>query len=135
MTREEQKKEAIARLRLIGLFNISIKQFEEDDLVSVCEPPFGACFWLDDEQKAWVRNFEEKHNALIYMGILTYTEFGKLINWFYVSDSEEEWGDDKMSLLNQEACVYVQNYDAPDCSEFGWIGFEKTVAAGFKRVW
>ena len=134
-TREEKKVEAVKRMKLMHIFKETIRQFEKEDYVSISEPPFGAFFWVDDERKKWIEEFEEKNDALVYMGVLSFTEFGRMISWFYVSDHKEEWEDDNLNLLNQEACVYVQNLDDPDLSEFGYIGFKLSVAAGLVRTY
>ena len=133
-TREEKKAEAVKRMNIMHVFKETIRQFEKEDYVSISEPPFGAFFWVDDEQKEWIKKFEGADNALVYMGVLTFTEFGRMMNWFFVSDHEEEWQRDKDCLREQEASMYVQNLDAPDCSEFGYISFKRSVAAGILRT-
>ena len=57
VTREAKKAEAIARMKLWGIFPGIRKQFEKEDLVSESAPPLGACYWLDGEQLARVREF------------------------------------------------------------------------------
>ena len=133
-TIEEKKAEAVERMKLMRIFPQTIQQFNRQGYVSVSEPPFGAFFWVDDEQKEWIKKFEGADNALVYMGVLTFTEFGRMMNWFYVSDHKEEWQMDKNCLIENEAFVYIQNLDAPDCSEFGYISFKRSVAAGILRT-
>lgn len=135
VSREEKKVEAINRMKKIGVFNQTIRDFEKDDLVSVTEPPVGAFYWLDEDEQAQVKEFEEKHNALVYMVLRSWTDFGKMDSYFYVSDHKEEWKDDRMDLDDNIALVYVKNLDYPDCSEFGSIGFKRTCAAGFLRTY
>lgn len=135
VTLEAKKAEAISRMKKWGIFPETIRQFEEDGKISESAPPFGACFWLDDAQLARVRQFEKDYNALVYHVIHSYTEFGELENYLYVSDHEEEWPMDRESLAHHEQCVYVFNKDAEFCSEFGVIGLAKTPAAGLCRVW
>lgn len=135
MTREEKKTEAIERMKQWGIFPETIKQFEKDDLISESLPPVGACFWLNGEQLQRVREFEEKHNALVYFVIHSYTNIGELENYLYVSDYPEEWEMDRDDIKAGQQFVYVHNYDMPDCSEFGSIGIERTPAAGLRRAW
>ena len=132
---EEKKKEALCRMRLLGIFPETIRQFEEDGYVSVSEPPLGAFYWLEGEDLERVRNFEDRHNALVYMVVRSYTNFGKMDCFLFVGDFREEWDMDMSSLADGSAFVYVYNYDAPDCSEFGYVGLARTVAAGLRRVW
>lgn len=135
MTNVEKKQEAIARMKMWGIFKPIIKQFEEDDLISESAPPFGACFWLNDEQLARVREFEKEHNAVVYHVIHSYTEFGELENYLYVSNYPEEWEMDREDIKTGQQLVYVYNHDTPEFSEFGSIGIRRTVAGGLQRIW
>lgn len=135
ISREEKKIEAIARMKAWGIFAPIIKQFEKEDLVSESAPPLGACFWLNEEQLARVREFEEKNNALVYHVIHSYTNIGEMESYLYVSDYPEEWEMDRQDIGKGSQLVYVVNKDAPDCSEFGSIGVALTAAAGLRRTW
>lgn len=130
---ESKKQEAISRLKALKIFPQTIKDFEQG-LVSVSEPPVGAFFWVDEEEKAEIKRFEEKYDVLVYMVIKTYTSFGTMNSYLYVSDYEEEWEDDRQDLADGVPFVYVRNIDAPDCSEFGSIQIKRTVAAGLERI-
>ncbi len=135
VSRERKKEEALLRMKKIGIFPGTIKQFEKSDLVSQSLPPVGACFWIEGEQLERVREFEKKYNALVYFVIHSYTIIGEMESYLYVSDYEEEWEMDRAYLGNGKALVYVYNLDAPDCSEFGSISFALTSAAGLRRTW
>ena len=119
ISREIKKEEAIKRMKALGIFKQSIQQFKSD-MVSYSEPT-GANYWIDDEQKAIVKKFEEEYNALVYFGIRSYTEFGKLDSFLYVSDHEEEWEYDNEDIKDGYAYAYVHNYDVPEFSEIGGI--------------
>ena len=131
---EEKKAEAIRRMKMLEIFPETIRQFEKENLISVSEPPFGAFYWADEEQQEMIKKIEKECNLLVYMGIMSYTEFGKMLSLLYVSDHKDEWSDDNFNLLNGEAMTYTHNFDAPDCSEFGYIMFKKTPAAGLIRT-
>lgn len=135
ISRERKKEEALARMKIIGIFNGTVRQFRKDDLVSQSLPPVGACYWIEGEQLERVKAFEEKYNALVYFVIHSYTEFGEMDSYLYVSDYEEEWETDRCDLECGQTLAYVYNYDMPDCSEFGSIGFAVTPAAGLRRTW
>lgn len=135
ISREEKKTEAIARMKLWGIYAPIRKQFEKEDLVSESAPPLGACFWLNEAQLEQVRKFEERNNALVYHVIHSYTSFGELESYLYVSDYPEEWEMDREDIGNGQQLVYVLNKDMPDCSEFGSIGIALTGAAGLRRTW
>lgn len=135
VSREEKKIEALARMKKWGIFPPIVKQFKNENLVSESVPPVGACFWLSETQRARVREFEEKHDALVYHVIHSYTNIGELENYLYVGDYPEEWEMDREDIEHGQQLAYVLNHDAPDCSEFGSIGVELTPAAGLRRTW
>ncbi len=132
---ERKKTEAIERMKKIGIFSETIKQFEKEDLLSQSLPPLGACFWVAGEQLECICSFEKEYNALVYFVIHSYTTIGEMESYFYVSDYEEEWEADRCDLDSGSALVYVYNRDMPECSEFGSIGFVLTPAAGLRRTW
>lgn len=121
VSKEIKKAEAIKRMKTLGIFNETIKQFEKEDLVSCSEPPMGANYWLDEDQQKIVKAFEEEHNTLVYFVVRSYTEFGKMDALLYVSDYEEEWEMDNNDIKDGYVLSYVYNYDIPDFSEFGSI--------------
>lgn len=135
ISREEKKVEALARMKLWGIYAPIRKQFEKDDLVSESAPPLGACYWLDETQLERVREFEAQHNALVYHVIHSFTSIGEMESYLYVSDYPEEWEQDREDIKDRQQLVYVFNKDMPDCSEFGSIGIALTGAAGLRRTW
>ena len=130
---EIKKEESIKRMKDLGIFSQTIQQFKKDNLVSYSEPPMGANYWLDDEQKAIVDNFEKENNALVYFVIRSYTQFGKLDTLLFVSDYEEEWEMDNEDIKDGYAMAYVHNYDVPEFSEFGSVAVQERFG-GLVRV-
>ena len=128
-----KKKEAIKRMKSLDIFAETIRQFKNEDLVSYSEPPLGANYWLDDEQKKIVKEFEEEYNALVYFAIRSYTQFGKVDTFLYVSDHKEEWEMDKEDLECGYAYAYVYNYDIPEYSEIGSVAVQNRFG-GLVRV-
>lgn len=128
-----KKAEAIKRMKTMGIIRDAIKQFEEDDIVMMSEPPIGGLYWLNDEQKRMVKDFENEYNGLVYLVVRSYTNIGMMDNLFYVSNYEEEWEMDNADIDEKYACVYVINHDMPECSEFGTIAW-KNVSGGILRV-
>lgn len=135
ISKEEKKVEAIARMKALGIFDQTIEQFETMDYASISEPPFGAFYWAEGEDLKRIRDFEEEHDALVYVVVRSFTSIGKMDSYLYVSDYAEEWEQDRADLKEHMALAYVYNHDAPDCSEFGSIGIKLTVAAGLQRTW
>nr|DAR17288.1 MAG TPA: hypothetical protein [Caudoviricetes sp.] len=135
ISREEKKIEALGRMKRLGVFPETIKQFEQEDLVSISEPPVGAFFWVENEELEEMRRFEQRYKALVYVIIRSYTTIGKMDSYLYVSDYKDEWQRDRDALNSNEAFAYVINRDMPDCSEFGSIGIRRTIAGGLARTW
>ena len=133
MERKIKKAEAIKRMEAMGIIPDAIKQFKNDDIVMVSEPPLGGLYWLNDEEKEMVRKFEQENNTLVYLVVRSFTNIGRMDNLFYVSDYDEEWFMDNADIEENYACVYVINHDMPDCSEFGTIAW-KSVGGGILRT-
>ncbi len=132
---EEKKVEAVARMKMLGIFDQTIKQFEKEGFVSISEPPFGAFYWAEGEDLEKIKEFEQEHNAVVYVVVRAYTEIGMMDAYLYVSDHKSEWKMDREYIKDMTPMSYVVNHDAPDCSEFGSIGVARTIAAGLKRIW
>lgn len=120
--RTKKKEEAIKRMGMLGLFKPCIKAFERHDEVQLTEPNGGLYEFSDDaELNEKVKEFEEQYNALVYHVIHTYTQFGELYNFLFVSDYEEEWEYDMADLKDGYVIAYVWNKSDDWCSEMGSI--------------
>lgn len=133
VSREKKKEEAIKRLKALDIIDDAINQFKEDDIVMVSEPPMGGLYWLEDEEKEMVRKFEEENNALVYMVVRAFTQFGKMDSLLFVSDYDEEWEMDMEDIADGYVLSYTKNYDMPDCSEMGSIAVKK-MFGGLLRI-
>lgn len=126
--KEKQKNEALKRMAMLNLMPQVIKDFEKKDKVYYSERQnafFNAIlYWLDNEPNyvEIVNKFEKEHNCLVYHCQLTHMEFGDLLSLLYVSDSEEEWEQDKQDLREGYAFSYVVNIGCKYNSDFGTIG-------------
>lgn len=120
--REKKKEEAIKRMNALGLFKPCIKAFDKYDELQLTEPTGGLYEFNDDEElNAKVKEFEEEYDALVYHVIHTYTQFGELFNFLYVSDYEEEWEIDNADIEDGYVVVYVWNKSDDWMSEIGSI--------------
>lgn len=133
ISRRYKLKEAVRRMRKLDIINDAIKQFKRDGLIMVSEPPLGGLYYLDDEQKEILDAFEKEHNALVYLVVRAYTDFGKMDSFLYVSDYKEEWESDNDDITDGQPLTYTYNYDAPDNSEFGRISV-RSIYGGLLRV-
>lgn len=130
----QKKEEAIRRMRLMGLFDDMIRNFDDDDTIYINEPPIGAIYDLSEDDMEMVRKFEEKHNALVYTIIRSHTTMGVMDALMYVTDEISEWAMDNEDLEDNMAFVYVVNHNCPQFSEFGQIHWKRTAAGGLVRT-
>lgn len=132
VSREIKKAEAIKRMKAMHIYADAIKQFKNDDVVMVSEPPIGGLYWLNDEEKEMVHDFEQEHNVLVYLVVRAYTNLGKMDSLLYVSNYEDEWQMEMDDIADGYVMTYTINHDMPDCSEFGSIAY-KSVGGGILR--
>lgn len=130
-TREQQKAEAIERMKAWGIIGDAIQQFRHDDKVMVSEG--GMLYWLDDEQKKAVEEFEAESGGLVYMVIHNHTEFGELYSMLFVGKDKADWATDRSDIADGYAFAYVKNVTDEWCSEYGTIGVENRFG-GLVRV-
>lgn len=134
VTREKKKEEAIKRMKVLGLFKPCIKSFEKYDELQLTEPTGGLYEFGDNaELNEKIKEFEEEYNALVYHVIHTYTQFGELYNFLYVSDYEEEWEMDNADIVDGYAVAYVWNKSDDFLSELGGIAVRERFG-GLVRV-
>ena len=121
--KNEQKKEAIKRMMKLDIYTQAIKEFEKDNVLNKSESG-GILFWLDENEKKMVKEFEEKYKATIYHLIHNYTEFGELYSLLFVSKYKEDWDYDNDDLNHNICLAYVKNMNEDAFSEFGSIGIK-----------
>ena len=133
VSRKAKKQEAIKRMKALDIIDSAINQFASDDIVMISEPPMGGLYWADEEEKEMIKKFEEEHNALVYIVVRAFTNFGRMDSMLFVSDYDEEWEMDNDDIKDGYALTYTVNHDMPDCSEMGSIAV-KSMFGGLVRV-
>lgn len=134
ITTTEQKAEAIRRMGQLNIFPDIIREFERNNLVAISEEPFGAFYWVNEQEQKIIDALEKKYHMLVYLIIRSHSTIGLMDSILFISKNPEEWGWEQIDIENNILFAYVQNYDYPDCSEFGSIGFRKTAAGGLIRT-
>ena len=124
-TREAMKKEAVARMKNLGMFPQVVKEFEEDGVLEQSENG-GYLYWLDDDAKEMGSRFERETGCLVYHVILSYTSIGKMYSLLYVCSEEEEWEMDREDLKEGIAIAHVIN-TTMDIEESGCIGIKPRI--------
>ncbi len=131
--KEQQKAEAVKRMKKLHIMAYPIKEFVDEGKLN-CSEHGGMLYWLDEKEKQIVDDFEQKYGYLVYHVIKNRTEMGTMYSLMYVSKNTEEWQMDMDDLDEGQALAYVINVDAPDCSEFGSIGVRPSFG-GVARIW
>lgn len=121
MQKQQQKNEAIERMKMLKLYPNIIKEFKKENIINMSENG-GMLYWLKDDERQIVEDFETEYNTVVYHVIHNYTELGEMYALLYVSDDEEEWEYDRDDLLAGYPLAYVKNVTDNNCSEFGSIG-------------
>lgn len=134
ITTTEQKAEAIRRMGQLNIFPDIIREFERNNLVAISEEPFGAFYWANEQEQKIIDALEKKYHMLVYLIIRSHSTIGLMDSILFISKNPEEWSWEQIDIENNILFAYVQNYDSPDCSEFGSIGFRKTAAGGLIRT-
>lgn len=129
---EEKKIEAVKRLKALKVHENVIKDFNNGVLNQ--SERGGLLYWLSEEQKRLVEEFEKEHDGVVYHVIHQYTNIGEMLSLLYVSDYPEEWEGDMADLDEGQTIAYVMNLTMPDCSEFGSIGIRPSIG-GVMRTW
>ena len=132
MNKEERFIEAIERMKLLKLDNPCIEAFTKGNVWE--SEGYGALYEVNDEEQKLIDNFEKNHKGcLVYHMIHNKFEFGECYSMLYVSSNKEEWESDKEDIKNGYVFAYVENVDAPWCSEFGSIAV-KSQFGGLVRI-
>ena len=129
--KEKQIREALERMVTLNMSRQCINAFKQGK-VWESEGP-GALYEVNDEEEKIVKEFEAKHNAVVYHMIHNVFEFGECYTILYVSNDVKEWNEDRYDLENGYAFAYVKNVSDDFCSEFGTVGIRPSIG-GLVRV-
>ena len=134
-SRDKMRDEAVSRMRELGVYKETIRQFERDGLVSISEPPFGAFYWAEGDDLKRIQEFEKSTGGLVYTVVRSFTEMGRVDSFLFVEGVDSDWKYDHEDIKQGQVFAYVYNHDAPWCSEYGAIGVRRTIAGGLERTW
>ncbi len=120
--KERMYYDAVLRMNIIGLAPYAIKEFDGNYVVYKSEGV--KLHPLNEDEKKMIEEFEEKTGFLVYH--VMYDDVGMSgchYAFFYVSNCEDEWGQEGQDLISKTPIVFVKNITNPDNSDFGTIGF------------
>ena len=124
LSKKEMKKEAIKRMKILQLHQNVLDDFMNENKLNKSDSPLGSLYWLDEEEIKIVKDFEKRHNALVYHVIHTFSNLGETYELLFVTTEKEEWENEKRDLKNGYAFAQVIVIDYDPNSEMGYIGVE-----------
>lgn len=129
---KEVKEEALKRMKLLNLHQNIINEFKTENKLNRSEHKLGILFWLTDEEKEIVKEFEKEHNGyLVYHVIKTHNiDFGIIYDLLYVSPNEDDWTLEREDLKNN----LVMSYSVTQFAECGLIQV-KSINGGLVRAY
>lgn len=116
------KKEAIRRMKMLGLNDKIIEKFEKDNIIT--------CSYQQTDFEPYVKEFQDSHPSdLVYHVIESPTSFGRILNILFVSKYREDW-DYELQMENMKGTnlkvyypmVYARNITDDMLSDLGTIG-------------
>lgn len=132
-TREEMRAEAIKRLEFFKMPSKCINEFKKGNVWF--SEGFGSYEMTNEPKlKEFIKEFENKHNFVVYHAIHNMFEFGECWSLLYVSNDKDDWKYDNDDLLNGYVMSYVWNVDDDFCSEFGTIGVKGVYGAIHRSI-
>jgi len=128
----KQRAEGVIRMKMLNIIGRTVEEFRRSDLLNRSEG--GILYWLNEDEKKYVAEFEKESGAKVYHVIMDYLkEGGHWYSMLYVSNKEENWSQERKELKNGEPRAYVYDDSAPWNSEDGLIGV-KPQWGGVRRV-
>ena len=86
ITIENKKQKALELMKTLDIYKPCIKGFEKDNHVCFFEGFGGFWAYQEPELMAKIKEFEEKHNCLVYAVTHEYLEFGECYDFLFISD-------------------------------------------------
>ncbi len=121
------KHEAHARLQAMGIFHKAVQEFMEKGLLNRSETCLGSLYWLSDEERQLVKNWEQETGNMVYHVVKAGSEAGELgvmYSFLYVGKDMGEWLIDREDISEKTPWTYTYCHTYPDFSEPGRIGVE-----------
>lgn len=118
-SREMMKQEAIKRMMFLKMHTNTIRDFDNEDIVSYSER-IGYLYWANKYQEI-IKSFEKKTGFLVYHLIYSETVYGRLLSVLFVSDNIENWEVENEFLHGLTPYIWCYNLDIPENSEYGTI--------------
>lgn len=130
-SQEDMKQEALNRMKMLLLHQNVINEFKKENKLNKSEGPLGTLYWLDEEEKGMVKEYEEKWNVLVYHVIKTFTkDMGIIYDLLYITDEKDYWEEERKRLEQG----IVLSHTKSQFSESGDI-FVINISGGLARLY
>lgn len=130
-TMEQMREEAIKRMTWWKL-HPNVKRDFNKGILNMSEG-YGALYWLEDNEKKMVDDWQKETGNLPYHLIRTATEFGTLMTILFVSPDKSTWKEDKEDSLSFIQFSYTINESEPMFSEYGSVGLMPSIGGLVRR--
>lgn len=117
---ENQKTEAVRRMKMLDLLPQTIQEFEKENKLNLSEFN-GILYWLNEEEKKLVADWEKETGCMVFHVIKDHFVFGLCYTFMYVSQNPDEWETEAEEMKEGSFLAYVLNKDCPDFSEYGYV--------------
>lgn len=94
---------------------------------------YGFLYWLTDEEKNMIYQWQGETGNIVYHVIKSVHEFGTSYSFLYVSNYVDEWKYEREDLKQYMPIVYVKNIGNDYFSEYGTIRV-RPVFGGLVRI-
>lgn len=144
ITKEELVKEAVRRMKMLGLSDTVIDDFENNNIVRVSHSFSDGSTILGFAGNKIIKNFikpiEKRFKAKVYHVIQGESYYGCWLALLFVSEDKDEWEWDEIPFDydlykkgDKGVCIYGYNLTHPELSECGNI-VVRAVKGGLYRV-
>ncbi len=114
-TKREMKNEAIRRMASIRMNKEIIDDFKETGNPQVYEPPYGAGYYLEEDEEDVFKKMEKRFNILIWGVIRCYMKYNRkdvVVDCaLSVSNNKNDWETERKDLLAMTPFVYTYMAD------------------------
>ena len=123
-----QKKEAISRMKLLGINSDIIEDFKDNSFPHIYEPPFGASYSINEEEDKVLFNEigRLKARGMLVWGVIRcsmpYNRKPVTIDcMLFVSKNKKEWPAERRDLFGGYPFVYTCCKEVPSLHDHGCI--------------
>ena len=124
-TYPQKRAEAAKRMRLLGVKEEHIQDFEQDGKIYFSAEDKTIAELSEADIKN-IEKFENDYHVLVYMVIRKDSQYGMKDAMLYVSSDENDWPLEEDELKMGYAFTHLINHRCPEVLEFYRIGFART---------